>query len=130
MASKVELEIFKEDSLEKLKELKVVRNRIQTIIGTIDSLHDLLEFVDDHDDDEILVYRKSLSSRLSRLNQHFKETKPLLERFEYLKLDDYWPTDISDITGLTTPLSGDALESQKETIRGEIIPRKSTREPS
>lgn len=130
MSLKVELEILKEDSLSKDTDVRNTRNATQQIVAKLDELHTFIDnTIASHSDDEVRVYRKALQNRIDAINTLITHVITTTRDFKYLTLSDYWPEDIPDVSGLTTPLEDEAeKEQQKNTIKETISSRTSTRE--
>lgn len=132
MSLKVEIEILKEDSLGKDSDIRNTRNATQQIISRLDELHAFIDdTIADHSEDEVRVYRKALENRINAINTLIDRVIGSTRDFKYLNLSDYWPENIEDVSGLTTPAENPLeLEPQKQSIRSVISSRTSKRESS
>lgn len=87
--------------------IRTLRNNFQEVVNKLDILHNFIEtaFADCADDNDIVIKRTALQSRIDDVNTALDTAKTAAAGGSYLDLADYWSADIADTSGLCNPES-------------------------
>ena len=107
MAHKVEIENILTDSKSKFENAKVFKGMFFELSQGITNFHDFIDkgCADCADDNPIIIKREVFATKINEVKNSISNTISTLTelRDNYINLDDYWPADIADTTGLTNP---------------------------
>lgn len=108
MSHKVEIENILQDSKSKFENNKLFKSLFFELSQDITNFHDFIDkgCIDCANDNPIIIKREVFSTKINKVKESLTNVINTLTdlRDNYINLDDYWPVDITDTTGLTNPI--------------------------
>ena len=107
MAHKVEIENILSDSKSKVEDKKLFKGLFFDLSQDITNFHEFIDkgCADCADDNPVIIKREVFVTKINGVKNSITSVIDTLTdlRDNYINLDDYWPVDIADTTGLTNP---------------------------